>query len=95
MKKITVTLGQNTYEEGMNLNVTLKQFRDQLNQMGYTEVNTVYRAGKHIVTFLTGDMSRLQLIDSGLIKGTRMEKKEYKSKTNDVKTKINSFGYSW
>ena len=95
MRKLTVILGQNIEVEGINLSTTLKAFRNELKSKGFTEVNTVYRAGKHVVTFLTEKVGRLNLIDAKLIKGSKEEREEYKLKTKNIKTKINNFGYAW
>lgn len=95
MKKLTVVLGENSKVEGISLNTSLKEFRNQLEKKGFTEINTVYRAGKHIVTFITEGMNRLSLIDAGLIRGSKKERTEYKAKTKDVVTKIHNFGYAW
>ena len=93
--KIAVILGQNAKVEGLDLNVNLQQFRKQLKDKGYTEVNTVYRSGNHLVTFLTEKVNDLGLIDAKLIKGTKKQREEYAIKTKDVKSKIANFGYCW
>lgn len=95
MKRVTVILGEELKVNGLNTNTTLKEFRKQLNAKGFTEINTIYKAGKHIVTFLTEKVTRLMLIDAQLIKGTKVEREEYKLKAKDFKTKMSNFGYGW
>ena len=95
MKRVTVILRENEKVEGINVNTTLKGFRKQLKDKGYTEVNTIYRSGRHIVTFLTENVDRLNLIDAGLIRGSKKEREDYKLKTKDIKSKFANFGYTW
>ena len=62
MTKQTVILNQSKEESTLTIgdvklqtnNTTLKQFRQQLTKAGFTEINTVYRAGKHVITFISG-----------------------------------------
>lgn len=61
--------------EGLTCNVTLQQFRRYLFDNGYTEIRTIYRAGKHIVEYFKGKLTRGQLIDAGYVKPTKEEKK--------------------
>ena len=95
MKRLIVTLGTEEIVEGINANQTLKNFRAALKKKGYTEINTVYKNGKHIVEFITKEMKRIELIDAGLIKGTKEEQKEYSLKTKDTYTKKSNLGYAW
>lgn len=80
---------------GMDLSVDLKGFRNQLNKKGYTEINTYLEDGKRVVEFITEKLTRLQLIDAGLIKGTKEERQAYKEATKTVISKKSNFGYAW
>ena len=95
MRKVIATVGEKMKIEGVDFNTTLKGVREQLQKKGYTEINVVYRAGKHIITFLTGSIDRLILIDVGLIKGSKEERKQHIEKTKNIKVKIDNLGYAW
>ena len=47
---------------------SLKNFREKLKNKGYTEINTIYRAGCHVVEYITATLTRQELADAGLIK---------------------------
>lgn len=47
---------------------SLKDFREKLKNKGYTEINTIYRAGCHVVEYITATLTRQELADAGLIK---------------------------
>ena len=70
MRREIVVLRNNEKEKvlGLNTNTSLKEFRNQLKEKEYTEINTIYRAGHHIVEFLTVNLSRQELINAGFIK---------------------------
>lgn len=101
--KTTVILNQSNEESILTIgdvklktnNTTLKQFRQQLAKAGFTEINTIYRAGKHVVTFITSVVSELVLIDSGLIRGTKKARAELKKLNNNRKLKHDVLGYSF
>lgn len=73
----------------------LKKFRNEIKDKDITEINLVYRAGKYIMTIINMALSRIQMIDAGLIKGTKTERKQYNQIVSDPKTKYYSMGYSW
>lgn len=76
MRKEIVTLGTDVILEGLlDANVSLKNFREQLKKRSFTEVGTIYKAGKHIVTFVTAKLTREQLIDLGYVKATKQDKR--------------------
>ena len=83
--------------KSINTEVSLKDFRKQLQQLGCTELRQLYRAGKHVVEFLTYAVkNRLMLVDSGFIKGTKEERKELKRiKGLNPKDRVNVIGYSF
>ena len=103
MTKQTVILNQSKEESTLTIgdvklqtnNTTLKQFRQQLTKAGFTEINTVYRAGKHVITFISGISNELQLADSGLIKGSKKVREELKKLNVNRKLKQNVLGYSF
>lgn len=71
MRREIVTLNNNTQARkvaGININTTLKDFREQLKAKGYTEIRTIYRAGHHIVEFITATLTQDELRAAGLIK---------------------------
>ena len=37
---------------------SLKDFREKLKNKGYTEINTIYRAGCHVVEYITATLTR-------------------------------------
>lgn len=80
MKKVTVILGEEKEVEGINLNTTVKGFRQQLTEKYYTEIGCVYRAGKHVFTFITDKLNRKTLVEAGLVKPTKEEKKDLKKR---------------
>lgn len=47
---------------------SLKDFREKLKNKGYTEINTIYRAGHHVVEYITATLTRQELADAGLIR---------------------------
>ena len=97
--KTTVVLNQSTEElkvEGIKINGTsLKQFRTELAKKGFTEVNTIFRGGKHVVTFVTETIKEIVLADSGLIRGSKLIRTELKRLNRDSKLKFNTLGYSF
>ena len=99
--KTTVILNQSTEDlkvEGININGTsLKQFRAELTKKGFTEINTIYRSGKHVVTFITMAVKEIVLADSGLIRGSKAIRAELKrlNTSFDGKLKLNTLGYSF
>lgn len=99
MRREVVVLNPTATEKeivnGMNVNVNLKGFRDQLNEKGYTEINTYLKDGKRLVEFITEKLTRIQLIDAGLIRGTKEERQAYKEATKTVIAKKSNFGYAW
>ena len=76
---------------------TLKQFRADLKKYGFTEVSTIYRGGKHVVTFITMVVKEIVLADSGLIRGNKAIRTELKrlNTSYDNKLKFNMLGYSF
>lgn len=46
----------------------LKEFRKELERKGYTEINTIYRAGFHVVKYITVPLSRQDLVSLGFIR---------------------------
>ena len=99
MKKVTVTIGDfcNLDEtEGIKTyKKSLKDVRKQLENKGFIELNVQYKAGKHILTYITEKVDRLILIDSGLIKGTKAERKQLARVKDNPKEKYNLLGYSY
>lgn len=98
MKQTVILNPTNTEKEmvlGLNLSTTLKDFRKQLANKGYTEVNTYKKEGKVVAEFITEKLTRLQMIDSGVIKGTREERKQYREMTKSPRVKKANFGYTW
>lgn len=99
MKKITVTIGDfcNLDEtEGIKTyKKSLKDVRKQLENKGFMELNVQYKAGKHILTYITEKVDRLILIDSGLIKGTKAERKQLTRVKDNPKDKYSLLGYSY
>ena len=98
--KTTVVLNQSNDTEvkveGININGTsLKQFRAELTKKGFTEINTIYRSGKHVVTFITMAVKEIVLADSGLIRGSKAIRAELKRLNKDSKLKFNTLGYSF
>lgn len=103
--KTTVVLNQSTEDlkvEGIKTNgTTLKQFRADLVKKGFTEINTIYRSGKHVVTFVTETVKEIVLADSGLIKGSKKVRAELKKLNNSLdykgmkKLKYDTLGYSF
>ena len=99
--KTTVVLNQSTEDlkvEGIAVNkTTLKQFRADLKKYGFTEVSTIYRGGKHVVTFITMVVKEIVLADSGLIRGNKAIRTELKrlNTSYDNKLKFNMLGYSF
>ena len=102
--KTTVILNETNEEEYFILNgahipltnTTLQQFRENLKKHNGTEINTIYRAGKYVVTFITDKLNRIQLVDCGLIKGTREERKELKKiRSLSPKEQVQKIGYCW
>ena len=97
--KTTVVLNQSTEDlkvEGIKINGTsLKQFRAELSKKGFTEINTIFRSGKHVVTFVTETIKEIVLADSGLIKGSKLIRTELKRLNKDSKLKFNTLGYSF
>ena len=61
----------------LNNKVELKKFRAEIKDKNITEVNLVYSAGKYIMTIINMVLTRIQMIDAGLIKGTNEERKQY------------------
>lgn len=53
----------------------LSKFREELKGKSHTEANLVYREGKYVMTYLTGQVSETELMDLGYIK----KSKEYKA----------------
>lgn len=47
---------------------SLKDFREKLKNKGYTEINTIYRAGCHVVEYITATLTRQELANAGLIR---------------------------
>lgn len=70
MRREIVTLNNNEKVKvlGLNTNTGLKEFRAQLKDKGYTEIRTIYRAGYHVVEFITATLSQDELFTAGLIK---------------------------
>lgn len=71
MRREIVTLNNSTQARkvaGININTTLKDFREQLKAKEYTEIKTIYRAGHHIVEFITATLTQDELRAAGLIK---------------------------
>lgn len=99
MRKETVVLNPTGTEKelvnGLNLNTNLKEFRKQLDKLGYTEINTYRKEGKQIIEFITSKLSRLQLIDAGLVKGSEEERQVYIEATKSPLLKKTNFGYAW
>ena len=73
----------------------LKKFRNEIKDKDITEINLVYKAGKYIMTIINMALSKIQMIDAGLIKGTKVERKQYNQIVSDPKTKYYNVGYSW
>lgn len=99
MRKETVVLNPTGVEKelvnGLDLNTNLKEFRKQLDKLGYTEINTYKRDGKQVVEFVTTKKTRLELIDAGLIKGSKEERQAYYEATKSPLLKKTNFGYAW
>ena len=99
MRKETVVLNPRGAEKelvnGLNLNTNLKEFRKQLDKLGCTEINTYKKDGKQVVEFLTAKITRMQLIDAGLIKGSKEERQAYNEATKSQLSKKTNFGYAW
>ena len=79
----------------LNSKTELKQFRESVKDKDITEINLIYRAGKYIIKVINQKLNRLQMIDAGLIKGTKKEKAEYEKLTETPKSKKQNLGYSW
>lgn len=99
MRKETVVLNPTGTEKelvnGLDINTNLKGFRKQLDKLGYTEINTYKKNGKQVVEFVTVKMTRMQLIDAGLIKGSKKERQAYCEATKSPLLKKANFGYAW
>jgi len=54
-------------------------FRKELIKKGYTEANLSYKAGQYVLTYLTGQVDKFGLMESGFIKESK-EYKEFKKK---------------
>lgn len=95
--KTSIIVGDVIVVEGIEsgFGSTLQDIRKQLEDKGYTEVRTLYKGGKHIVEFITRDVSNIKLIDAGLIRGTKAEREEYKTLTKTPLEKKNNLGYSY
>lgn len=46
----------------------LKEFREELSRKGYTEINTIYRSGYHVVKYITAPLTRQDLASLGFIR---------------------------
>ena len=70
MRREIVTLKNNEKVKvlGLNTDTNLKEFRSQLKDKGFTEIRTIYRAGYHVVEFITAALSQDELLAAGLIK---------------------------
>lgn len=97
MMKIIMTIGAGEYVKGIRNfeNATLQSIRKQLDNKNYTELKTYRKGGKQIIEFVTGKVSRLKLIDAGLIRGSKKERSDYKAKTITSKDKYDNFGYNY
>ena len=103
--KTTVVLNQSTEDlkvEGIKINnTTLKQFRTELTKKGFTEVKTIFRGGKHVVTFVTMAVKEIVLADGGLIRGSKKVRTELNKLNNSLdfkgmkKLKYETLGYSF
>lgn len=79
----------------LNNKAELKKFRAEIKDKNITEVNLVYSAGKYIMTIINMVLTRIQMIDAGLIKGTNEERKQYNKIICNSESKYNNLGYCW
>ena len=52
--------------DGLDTEVSLSEFRKQLKDKKFTELNVVYRKGKFVVSFINYDLSEEKLKEYGL-----------------------------